>query len=73
MLVLNIVVTSRIFVSSFCDDSDDVAVEPKHVATFVIDNIISCVLTEITLEYLSENTTVWLQLKYHPNVLCRNG
>jgi len=36
--------------------------ESKHVATFIIDNKISCVLTELTLEYLRENTSGWLQL-----------
>jgi len=30
ILVLNIVVTDRIYMSSFCDDSDDVTVQPKH-------------------------------------------
>ena len=37
--------------------------ESKHVATFVIDNKICCVLTEPTLRIFSENTSGWLQLK----------
>ena len=41
--------------------------ESKHVATFMIDNKITCVLTEPTLRIFSDNTSGWLQLKFKKN------
>ena len=35
----------------------------KHVAKFMADNTVRCVLAEHTLRIFSENTTGWLQLK----------
>ena len=47
--------------------------ESKHVATFIIDNKISCVLTELNLEYykdlrFSNTETAWTALKNRTQV-----
>ena len=46
-----------------CSNWPDSDYESKHVVTFIIDNKLVVFWLNLLLEYLSENTSGWLQFK----------